>query len=85
MATGGQRRHHDLIEMLGSVGGHHQRFGAGADSNVGGVEQQLTEAGAEPGTAGLPGQDGAEALGQDRSLGALARTLAPLERDVDGQ
>ena len=70
--------------MVGAVGGVQERLGAGGD--VAAVQEELADGAAEPGAAGLAGQDVVdvgrrEQVGEDADLGGLADAVAALEGD----
>ena len=81
-ATGAQRRKHDLGEVLGTVGGGDQRLGAGVELGDVVVVEDLAQPLPDRRAARLVGEHGAERLGEQRRLGALAAALGPLEGDV---
>ena len=66
-----ERRAHQLVDVVGLVGGEEQRLGARRD--VVAVQHEVADGGAELGAAGLAGDDDRAPAGAQR----LARAAAP--------
>ena len=67
--------------MLGPIGRHEQRLGPRVDIAGLRVEQHLAHLLAERRTAGLPGEERADRVGQHRGLRGLSAPFTALEGD----
>ena len=81
-SAGVERGAHDLGDVLGPVGGDDQELGAVVEVDDADVVEDLPQSPADVRPAGLPREDGAERVGEQGGLGALAASLRPFEGDV---
>ncbi len=78
----------DAVDVLGAVGGEHQRLGAVREPGGGHVQDDRAQPLADGGGARLPGDDdlvalGADPLGQRLDLGGLPGAVAALQGDEE--